>query len=318
MFQTLLEIFPYYFAWVMAVILLVNVRNGLFTTLIYRFRVKFHNGFRIQLLFEFFLEAFLLEFSIEQVKNFSIEVLYLHFWKKILISDLFSHLNGPDFKVTFVLAFQFIIQELISLFFVQRSYGKPCLACTVALIGVFEFTAKIYYGDATVEPLLNAALTLFPSNYTLGEALKALRYGMPIILQGALLMMDNSFDSITNQPENPTQILENIVAKQKSILGLGSIIAKGFKNRSKEENADKIKKFYDQILDFNRVELAAGIAESMDEIEKKEKDQSIFVKIFKSLLGVSVMLGMVNYILFGPAGFKLPKYQNMQSASQKK
>ena len=53
----------------------------------------------------------------------------------------------------------------------------------------------------------------------------------------------------------------------------------------------------------------------MDEIEKKEKDQSIFVKIFKSLLGVSVMLGMVNYILFGPAGFKLPKYQNMQSAS---
>ena len=125
MFQTLLEIFPYYFAWVMAVILLVNVRNGLFTTLICCFRVKFHNGFRIQLLFGFFLEAFLLEFSIEQVKNFSIEVLYLHFWKKILISDFFSHLNGPDFKVTFVLAFQFIIQELIFLFLSRDLMENP-------------------------------------------------------------------------------------------------------------------------------------------------------------------------------------------------
>lgn len=81
------------------------------------------------------------------------------------------------------------------------------------MIGAFEFSAKVYYGDPNFEPIINAALALFPSNYTLGEALKVLRYGMPIILQGALLMMDNSFDSIENEPENPTQILENICTK---------------------------------------------------------------------------------------------------------
>ena len=95
----------------------------------------------------------------------------------------------------------------------QRSYGRPVVASTIALIGAFEFGAKVYYGDERVEPIMNAALTLFPSNYTIGEALKVLRYGMPIILQGALLMMDNSFDSIENEVENPTQILENICTR---------------------------------------------------------------------------------------------------------
>ena len=92
----------------------------------------------------------------------------------------------------------------------QRSYGKPCLACTVALIGAFEFGAKIYYGDDRFDAVFHAALAFFPSNYTLGEALKVLRYGMPIILQGALLTMDHSFDSKENEPESPTMILENI------------------------------------------------------------------------------------------------------------
>ena len=95
--------------------------------------------------------------------------------------------------------------------FGQRSYGKPCLACTVALVGAFEFLAKLYYGEPYAETLINAALSVFPNNYTLAEALKVLRYGMPIILQGALLMMDASFDAIGNQPNDATSVLTQIV-----------------------------------------------------------------------------------------------------------
>lgn len=68
---------------------------------------------------------------------------------------------------------------------------------TVASIGAFEFFAKVYYGDERFESLLGAALAMFPVNYTIGEALRVLRYGMPLILQAALLMLDNSFDLLS-------------------------------------------------------------------------------------------------------------------------
>jgi len=42
------------------------------------------------------------------------------------------------------------------------------------------------------------------------------------------------------------------------------------------------------------------------------KEESIFAKIFKMVIGLSMFAGMVNYVLFGPEGFKLPKYQSMQ------
>lgn len=192
--------------------------------------------------------------------------------------------------------------------FSQRSYGRPFLACTVALIGCFEFFAKIYYGDPMFESLFDAALVMFPSNYTLGEALKVLRYGMPIILQGALLTMDFSFDSMGNMAENPTQILENICKRQQELIDNAEKIMKGFNHREKEENARRIEVLYDEIISFNKVELAAGIAESLDTEEKKQSDQSIFVKIFKAIMSVSLMLTFLNYILFGPSGFKIPKF----------
>ena len=53
---------------------------------------------------------------------------------------------------------------------------------TIAVIGAFEFFAKVYYGDPRIDHFLNAAMLLFPSTYTLGEALRVLRYGMPLIL----------------------------------------------------------------------------------------------------------------------------------------
>lgn len=65
---------------------------------------------------------------------------------------------------------------------VNRSYGRTFLAATCALIGCFEFFSKIYYGDPAFDSVITLALNLLPSNYTLGEALKVLRYMMPVIL----------------------------------------------------------------------------------------------------------------------------------------
>lgn len=90
---------------------------------------------------------------------------------------------------------------------VNRDYGRPALAITIASIGAFEFYSKIYYGDPKFDIYINAALELFPNTYTLGEALRVLRYGMPIILQATVLMLDNSFDVLPDEPENPTKLL---------------------------------------------------------------------------------------------------------------
>lgn len=99
---------------------------------------------------------------------------------------------------------------MASILLVNRSYGRPTIAMTVAMIGAFEFTAKVYYGDPRIDTYLNMAMVFFPRSYTLGEALKVLRYGMPLILQAALLMMDNSFDVLKAEDDDPTAILTKI------------------------------------------------------------------------------------------------------------
>lgn len=97
---------------------------------------------------------------------------------------------------------------------VNRSYGRPFLAFTVAMIGAFEYGAKIYYGDPRFDMYITGALNFFPVTYTLGEALKVLRYGMPLILQAGILMMDNSFDVLPDKADNPTELLSKITEKQ--------------------------------------------------------------------------------------------------------
>lgn len=57
--------------------------------------------------------------------------------------------------------------------------------------------------------------------------------------------------------------------------------------------------------------LNAGVVESIEVEEKKKTETSVFATIFKYFLSISMFLAMVNYIMFGPDGFKLPKYQNM-------
>ena len=89
---------------------------------------------------------------------------------------------------------------------------------TIACIGAFEFYAKVYYGDPRFDDILNTAMLLFPDTYTLGEALKVLRYGMPLILQATLIMMDFSFDVIGEAEDDPTAILTKICNRQRSII----------------------------------------------------------------------------------------------------
>ena len=88
------------------------------------------------------------------------------------------------------------------------------MAFTVAMIGAFEYGAKIYYGDPRFDMYITGALNFFPVTYTLGEALKVLRYGMPLILQAGILMMDNSFDVLPEKADNPTELLSKITEKQ--------------------------------------------------------------------------------------------------------
>lgn len=71
---------------------------------------------------------------------------------------------------------------MATILLINRDYGKSCLAVTVFLIGAFEYGAKIYYGDDRVDFLIQGIMSFFPINYTMGEALKVLRYGMPLIL----------------------------------------------------------------------------------------------------------------------------------------
>ena len=98
------------------------------------------------------------------------------------------------------------------LLLVNRSYGRPVLAITVIAIGVFEFYAKIWYGDEKYEQLIAYFLVFIPDTYTIGEALLVLRRLMPIILQFALLAMDNSFDVPSLKVEESLEILKKIVA----------------------------------------------------------------------------------------------------------
>ena len=179
------------------------------------------------------------------------------------------------------------------------------LAVTVAGIGAFEFGAKIYYGEAHVEPIINAALAFFPDHYTLGEALKVLRHMMPLIMQAGLLMMDFSFDAASEEPDNPTALLTKICDKQQRIIFNAKLLLENSQKMGREERIERITGVYESLVDFNKNELCAGIGEALDVDDKKKEDTSIFVKIFKMLMSLSLLFGVANYILFGADGFKM-------------
>ena len=65
---------------------------------------------------------------------------------------------------------------------------------------------------------------------------------------------------------------------------------------------------YSNLIDFNKGELCDGIGEALDNDDKSQNESSIFVKIFKYIMSIMLLFSAFNYVMFGPAGFKLPKY----------
>jgi hypothetical protein len=107
---------------------------------------------------------------------------------------------------------------------VNRSYARTVIPLGVVAIGVFEFYAKIWYGDEKHEQWLNMALTIVPSNYTIGEALRVFRKMMPLLLQFILLALDNSFDVLAADAEESLEIITRIVLRQDQIIADGKKI----------------------------------------------------------------------------------------------
>ena len=56
----------------------------------------------------------------------------------------------------------------------------------------------------------------------------------------------------------------------------------------------------------------------MDLEENKQANVGTCTRIFRGAIGGVMLLSMAQYALYGPQGFKMPKYQNMQGASVKK
>lgn len=114
--------------------------------------------------------------------------------------------------------------------------------------------------------------------------------------------------------------MRRICDKQKKMISEAQDISKKLKQEGADREAlkERTDKLYQSLIEFNKKELNEGIGETQDIDDKKKNETSIFSKIFKTVLSISLLLALVNYVLFGPKGFKLPKYQNMQSASTKK
>ena len=132
--------------------------------------------------------------------------------------------------------------------------------------------------------------------------MKVLRYGMPIILQATVLMMDNSFDVLPEEPDDPTKLLRRICDRQKQLIDeANEIIEKGKSDDvDNDERLKEVAKLYENMVEFNKVELCNGIGEALDVDDKKKTEVSMCARIFKMLIGVSLLGAMINYILFGP------------------
>jgi len=145
-----------------------------------------------------------------------------------------------------------------------------------------------------------------------------MRYGMPLLLQAGILMMDNSFDVVEDKADDPTALLTKIVERQeiliqeaKDLLSFSeknNMFQKDDTSDKKDERRAKLEALYQSVQDFNQKELCNGIGEALDSDDKKKNEVGMCSKIFKTVLGLSFLLSGVNYALFGPAGFKLPKY----------
>ena len=93
--------------------------------------------------------------------------------------------------------------------------------------------AKIYYGQGYMDFIVSTLLTVFPSNYTIGESLKVIKKGLPLFLTLVLFSLDNSIDTYVNKDDDSLEKLRNIVERQ-------SVMIKSAKKLA--DSAEKLRK----------------------------------------------------------------------------
>lgn len=55
-----------------------------------------------------------------------------------------------------------------------------------------------------------------------------------------------------------------------------------------------------------------GVGEAMDVDDKKKNEESAFLKVFKMIMSVMMLVGMAQYIFFGDKGMAPPKKKDMR------
>ena len=310
MFETLLQIVPYYLAWVLSILLLVSVSN----------------------------------FTISR-------------FNPIL----------PRFDINLFLV-------LVKL---QRPWGRPLMVFTTFAFGAFEFVAKIYYGQSYMDFIVSTLLTVFPSNYTIGESLKVIKKGLPLFLTLILYALDNSIDAYVNKDDDSLEKLRNIVDRQSVMIKAAQkladsaeslrkaepgytplpleeeepsaqkpkksedkkdqpeskeeekIVLLGREEPTKEEQEKEAKEelakdnsrptgrrltsldtdidqLYGELLDFNKNEMSFAMGDQLDSQEAKKEKISLCSRIFKALLAFGFLFSMITYAFSGKSsgGFK--------------
>ena len=58
----------------------------------------------------------------------------------------------------------------------------------------------------------------------------------------------------------------------------------------------------DNLFDLNKSYLLPGVGEAMDIDDKKKNSESAFVKIFKLILSILMMVSMAQYLMYGSKG----------------
>ena len=120
--------------------------------------------------------------------------------------------------------------------------------------------------------------------------------------------MDFSFDAIGEVDDDPTAILTKICDRQQLLITQANTLLEDIDKYSDKEKREQVELLYSQLIVFNKNELCAGIGEALDNDDKKKNEESVFVKIFKLIMSLGLLFSAANYILFGPDGFKIPKY----------
>ena len=82
----------------------------------------------------------------------------------------------------------------------------------------FEIFIKTSYNSEVYKPYFDLYMTLWPSLWTPGEALRTQKILLPLILSFVLFALDATFDRLPENPQDPLKVLNNITDKQDELI----------------------------------------------------------------------------------------------------